>query len=98
MPPFGTMSKTDAVEFDEHKDGDWLNPIAMSYLKDAVEKRASTVVLRGDRFNITYGFKRTYPASNETVESIRLTPADGGFVPMGYVSMKKILEFDFEKA
>lgn len=74
---------------------DWLNPIAMSELQKAVRKRAATVVLNGTRFDIEYGILWKYAVTEDT-ECIKLSRADGGYVPFGYVSMKKILDFDFD--
>lgn len=92
------MGESAAAEFDSAQgDRDWLNPINMSKLQKAVKRDETEVVLGGVRYSITYGFKRKYPVSHETVESVRLNRMDGQFVPCGYVSMKRILEFDFAK-
>lgn len=93
-----TVSKQEAELFDSTSDSrEWLNPIAMSQLQRAVKDEAKEVVLNGVKYLITYGYRHTYPASKETIDSVRLNRADGTFVPMGYISMKRILKFDFEK-
>lgn len=81
-----------------YKDGerDWLNPLAMRMLQNAVKGNKKEVILNGTKYRITYGYRRTYPASKETVDSVRLNRADGTFVPMGYIPIKKILNFKFE--
>jgi hypothetical protein len=68
----------------------WLNDTAMSMLKEAVLAEKETVFLNGQEFTITYGFKNHFPSSGETTEHIRLNPVRG-FVPMGYINVKKIL-------
>lgn len=93
-----TISKQTADDIDARRAAsrDWLNPISMSKLQRAVKEKQKDVVLDdGVKYNITYGFKTTYPASGETRESIKLQRADGQFVPFAYVSLKRIREFDF---
>lgn len=92
-----TISKALAESIDSSRSSErWLNPIAMSHLKVAVLAKKKEVTLNGINYSITYGFHRVGAASGEDLESIRLNRTDGQFVPMGYVSMKKIREFDFE--
>lgn len=93
-------SKTEAQDFDASKTTgrDWLNPISMDRLQQAVKKQADRVVLSdGNTYLITYGYRRTYPVSKETVDSIRLHREDGTYVPMGYITMKRIQSFKFEE-
>ena len=97
MVEIPTSSAKNAMEFDARGDRDWLNPIAMSKLQVAVKARKDEVVLNGIKFSITYGQMFTFPASGETRESVKLQRTDGQFVPFGYVPIKRILEFDFEK-
>ena len=92
-----TSTTEEASVFDSRPDRDWLNPIAMSMLQGAVRKRADEVVLGGVRYSIEYGFKLTYPVSGEVSESVRLRRMDGGFVPFGYISLKRIKRFNFER-
>jgi hypothetical protein len=75
---------------------DWLNPIAMDSLQRAVKGKKTTVILNGISYQIKYGYRRTYPVSKETIESIHLTRTDGELVPRGYVSVKEIMNFQFE--
>jgi hypothetical protein len=82
--------------FNEVKPWEWLNPIAMDQLQTAVKGKKKEVVLDGVKYMIEYGFRRDYPVSKERIDSIRLTRADGGFVPRGYISVKRIMDFQFE--
>lgn len=90
------VSKKEASVFDSRPDRDWLNPISMSRLKDAVGQRAKKVVLNGVEFGITYGHTFTYKLSGEVVECVKLKRTDGDFVPFGYVSMHTIDKFQFD--
>jgi hypothetical protein len=67
----------------------------MSALKRAVEKKAKTVILNGHKFDITYGIVWKYKLSDDT-ECIKLKRSDGSSAPFGYVSVKKILNFEYE--
>lgn len=69
----------------------WLNPIAMSQLKTAVNKNAKQVVLNGKVFDMSYGHM-----FGDT-ECVKLTPADSSWVPMGYVSIDKIKRSEFDQ-
>lgn len=82
--------------FNENKPWEWLNPIAMDRLQTAVKGKKTEVVLDGIKYTITYGYRRDYPVSRERVDSIKLSRVDGGFVPRGYISVKRIMEFQFE--
>jgi len=75
----------------------FLDPIAMSHLQRAYKGRKKTVILGGIEYSITYGFTGTYPVSGEKRDAIRLNRTDGEMVPMGYVSVKRILAFKFEE-
>jgi len=80
----------------KHRDRvEWLNPIAMSQLQTAVKAKKDTVVLNGDRFNITYGII-FHSKIIDDYEQILLKRADGAYAPMGYVKLSKILNFNFE--
>ena len=83
--------------FDKLPGRGFLDPIAMSKLQRAYKGRQKTVVLNGIEYSITYGFKRRYPVSGEDAEAIRLNRTDGKFVPMAYVSVKRILAFKFDE-
>jgi hypothetical protein len=69
---------------------DWLNPISMSKLKRALKRKDKTVVLNGNEYSITHGYKFLDYAC------IRLKRTDGIYAPFGYVSIDKILRFEFE--
>jgi hypothetical protein len=75
---------------------DWLNPVAMSHLKAAAEKRADTVVLNGIRFNLEYGVYFKSKLGNDSGESVKVKRADGGFAPFGYVSLRRLAGFEFD--
>jgi len=82
--------------FDHTPGKGFLDPIAMSNLQRAYKGRKKKVTLSGIEYAITYGFTGVYPISGEKRESIRLNRTDGGLAPMGYISVKRILAFDFE--
>jgi len=90
------MSMT-AIEsmFDKSNKG-FIDPIGMSKLQRAYKGRQSRVVLGGIEYSIEYGFSRVMPVSGERIDSIRLKRTDGGFIPFGYVAVKRILQFKFE--
>jgi hypothetical protein len=95
--PVKPLPAKDAQYFDDRPDNDWLNPIAMSKLKHAVERKKPTVVLsEGVQYDITYGIIWK-SALIPDYEVIRLKRSDGNFGSFGYISMKRILNFDFEK-
>jgi hypothetical protein len=75
---------------------DWLNPIAMSQLRDVVEVRGRTAVLNGIRYDLTYGHYVNFPVSGERLECVRLKRADGGYVPFGYLQVRRVLSFEFD--
>ena len=85
------------LDMRREKSQNWLNPISMSRLQKAVAEDATEIVLEGIRYSITYGHTINFPASGEVRECIKLQRTDGQFVPFGYVSLKKIKEFDFAK-
>jgi hypothetical protein len=83
--------------FDEREKMDWLNPIAMSTLKRAVEKHAETVVLNGLEFSITYGIIFKMRATGEDRECVMLKRTGiQPSAPFGYIAMKTIMGFEFE--
>jgi hypothetical protein len=92
------ISAARAKEVDAKREAsrDWLNPISMSKLQAAVKAKKNDVVLDdGLRYNITYGIKRTSAILGDELESIKLQRADGQFVPFAYISLKRIIDFDF---
>jgi hypothetical protein len=93
-------TKDEAQSFDQHVTTgryDWLNPISMDRLQSAVKKKAETVILSdGHKYIIKYGYRKTYPVSKETVDSIHLHREDGTIVPRGYIDIKRIMNFRFE--
>lgn len=94
-PYFQTLTKEQVDKLTTlKKREEWPNDPDMSALKVAVVNKAKTVVLSGTMYTITYGYRRNYPASNETVDSVRLVRADGSFVPMGYIPIKRIMLAD----
>jgi hypothetical protein len=96
QPP-DTVSSEEAEVFDHTKRDkvQWLNPITMSQLQTAVKAKKKTVLLDGIEFSITYGIIFESKIT-DAYEQILLKPADGSYVPMGYVRLDKILNFDFE--
>ena len=93
----GIMSKKEAAAIDESRSRNWLNPIAMSQLQAAVKARKTHVVLNGVKFTITYDITIYSKVLRDHKECVRLKRTDGGFVPTGTISLKRILDFDFEK-
>lgn len=96
-PPVSTSAPAVALMYEDVKDRDWLNPIAMSTLQKAVKRKDKRVILNGVEFAITYGIKTTFKASGEIRESVKLKRTDGEFAPFGYVPIKTIKEFVFEE-
>lgn len=96
VPP-STSTLDVASAFDSRPDRDWLNPIAMSALKRAVERKENTVWMNGHEMKIEYGFSIKLPVSQEKRETVRLTRKDGNYAPMGYVALKTIADFQFEE-
>ena len=92
-----TITQKQAKELDERRQSsrDWLNPISMSRLQRAYNEKKKEVVLEGIRYNITYGISRTSKVTGEVMESIKLQRTDGEFVPFAFISVKRIVEFDF---
>lgn len=70
---------------DTSGDRDWLNPIAMSKLADAVDRRDSIIDLNGILYTLRYEER-----------SVHLRRVDGQFVPMGSVSYDTLRGFQFE--
>ncbi len=77
--------------FEPARTREWLQDADLKALKKAVKAKDETVIVQGVKYRITYGFRRNYPVSKEVVDSIRLSRHDGGFVPMGYIPIKKIM-------
>lgn len=90
------MTSYSDLIFAKQKEGDWLNPIAMRSLQEAVRGKRKTAWLNGVEYRITYGVTFTYPVVHDKVELIRLQRVDGGFVPYGCIKLSKILNFQFE--
>ena len=79
-------------------DKDWLNPISMSKLKRALEKKQMVVELNGKLYNIEYGHSFPLKSAPEVKnECVKLSRVDGGYVPFGYVNIDKVLRFKFEE-
>jgi hypothetical protein len=97
MPIVPTTTKDRAEFMDSKADRDWLNPISMSKLQKAVKVRAKTVELNGNDFNIEYGIMWKSKVLEKEYECICLRRKDGCIVPFGYISVKRILDFRFEK-
>jgi hypothetical protein len=96
VAPVQTLSHEHAIFLDERtRERDWLNPIAMSALQRAVKGRSERVVLNGTMFAITYGIM-WHSNLLPDFECIRLDRVDGGLVPFGYISRKRIRNFTFE--
>lgn len=90
MPLRGLLTHTirhDVSTFSDDTSGDvdWLNPIAMSVLSSATQDRRDQVVLNGISYNLRYDER-----------SVHLRRTDGGFVPMGSVSLDRLRGFQFE--
>ena len=94
--PVTPLGSKQAFEFDTRPDKIWLNPISMSQLKRAVLKKSKTVALNGRMYNITYGESYTSKVTGEVRECVKLKRVDGIPAPFGYISMKRILAFEFE--
>ena len=90
------MGVTEIESAFDKTDKGFLDPIGMSNLQRAYKGRKKEVSIGGIKYSIEYGFSRVYPASGERMESVRLKRVDGEFAPMGYVSVKRILQFKFE--
>lgn len=84
-----------AVEYDTtSRDREWLNPIAMSTLQSVVKKRGTRAVLNGIEYELSYE-RKIYPVTGER-EVIRLKRTDGELVPFGFISVDRVLKFEFE--
>lgn len=92
-PPDTSTSRQKDV-FDSRPERDWMNPIAMSTLKSAVEKRAKTVILNGTEFSLTYRALEL-PLTGKR-EVVRIKRTDGGFAPFGEVALETLEKFKFE--
>jgi hypothetical protein len=93
-PPKTATGKVADV-FDNRSDRDWLNPNAMVILQEAVKNRRKKVTLNEVNYSLEYGvfFKSKVLESRE---SVKITRTDGFFAPFGYVTVKRILDFDYE--
>lgn len=98
QPP-KTVTKKEAQIFDTsakpEKRKDWLDPIGMSQLQNAVQKKAKTAFIHGREYNLTYGIYQESPLT-ERYEVVKVKRKDGVLAPFGYVSLSRILKFDFE--
>ena len=93
--PTKTITSREADVFDQRPDRDWLNPISMRELQIAFTNKRKTVVLNGRSYNITYGIIWHSKLIGD-YRCIKLTRTDGDIVPFGYISEKRIRDFDFE--
>ncbi len=96
--PVKTSTEQTADEFDNRKsrDRDWLNPIAMSSLKHAVEKKRKKVILNGQDFAIEYGYVIKLPITGNR-PCVTVSRSDGSMVPFGYIALDTLKNFVFEK-
>ena len=96
LRPVSVTTAQEAQVFDQHvKERHWLNPIAMSSLKRAVQEKRKVVILNGDEFSIQCDYVWRSKLV-DPYECVVLRRTDGSGVPFGYVSMKRILAFEFE--
>lgn len=69
----------------------WLNPITIIDFKKAVKAKEPTFEIDGKKFSLEY-FSRFEDGKN--VQYLRYTRSDGGFVPMGTIRIKDLMEMD----
>jgi hypothetical protein len=91
-PTWGTTKILNISSVDEARlfdtrqaDREWLNPINMNELRNAVNKHSDTVMFDGVVYAIQYREK-----------GIFLKRADGKFTPCGEVSYESVKNFRFE--
>lgn len=95
QPPVKIIPRKAEDIFDtSRKAKEWLDPIGMSQLQDAVLKNQDYAIIHGIKYNMTFG----HMFFRGERECVMLKRADGDFVPFGYVSLDKILAFDFENS
>jgi len=73
-------------DFDITKDRDWLSPLNVPVLAEAVRDRMPFVVLTGRRFNLTY---------EEEHERV-FARVDGNFAPCGWFTFTQLEQYEFE--
>lgn len=78
------MSSLD--DFDIAKDNDWLSPVQILELRDAVSKRQSTVVLGGKVFAVTY--------HDDKAKVFVKYVSD--FAPAGWFTYQQLEQYEFE--
>ena len=98
-----TNEQIRAVFNEKHTGGNWINnPIVMSQLKSAVQKRADTVTFgEGDEaveYRISYDHTFKWKTAQEIDRCVLLERTDGGLIPWGYVPLRIIEQFEFEKS
>lgn len=93
-----TIPERKALEYDiNQKRRDWLDPIGMSQLKRAVEKKRDKAIIHGIEYNLTYGDSIRSKVLGNDNPVVKVKRADGILVPFGYVSIDRILKFEFEE-
>lgn len=94
-----TSTAKEAEVFDTsakpEKRKDWLDPIGMSQLQRAVQNRSKIAFIHGREYVLEYGHRHESKIA-ESYDLVKVKRKDGVMAPFGYVSLKKILEFDFE--
>ena len=73
-------------EFDITHDKDWLSPLNVPMLAEAVKDRMPFVVLTGRQFNITY---------HDEIEKA-FVRVDGNYAPCGWFSYLELERYEFE--
>jgi hypothetical protein len=73
-------------DFDITHDKDWLSPLNVPVLANAVKNRQDNVTLTGRKFNITHH----YYLGKVFVQ------VDGNYVPCGWFSYEELEHYEFE--
>lgn len=73
-------------DFDITHDKDWLSPLNVPVLAEAVKDRMPFVILTGRRFNIKY-YEETQRA---------FVRVDGNYAPCGWFSYAELEQYEFE--
>jgi hypothetical protein len=72
--------------FDITHDKDWLSPLSVPVLAEAVKDRMPFVILAGKRFNIKYD-------EDEERAFVRI---DGNYAPCGWFTFAQLEQYEFE--
>lgn len=100
MQSIEVLSEQGKMLRDKTPDRDWLNPISMSKLKTAVLAKKKEVELNGKIYTIEYGHIFRSKVMQEDHEAVCLrikNPPYKPIAPFGYVGMRRILSFEFER-